>query len=171
MDESNGKVRVVFKNMMVHPQVVTAAHLAGCAASKQGKFVEFYRAFWDKAFKPYAEARDPSKLGEEAIMSWAKDIGLDTTKLAADMKTPECQQRIQADGQELGKFHVNATPSFFINGIHVGGALDKDSFKQIINERLKIAEASGVTGAEYYEKEIMGKGEKQFRSKLDPKPH
>jgi hypothetical protein len=27
-----------------------------------------------------------------------------------------------------------------------------------------------VTGAEYYDKEIMGKGEKQFRSKKDPKP-
>ena len=31
MKEYNGKVRVVFKNMVVHPQVVTGAHLAGCA--------------------------------------------------------------------------------------------------------------------------------------------
>ena len=39
--------------------------------------------------------------------------------------------------------------------------------KQIIDEKLKIAEASGVSGAEYYEKEIMGKGVHQFRSKRD----
>ena len=68
------------------------------------------------------------------------------------------------------KFHVNSTPTFFINGQHVGGALPKENFKQIIDEKLKVAEASGVTGAEYYDKEVMGKGEKQFRSKKDPKP-
>ena len=48
--------------------------------------------------------------------------------------------------QEMSKFHVNATPTFFINGKHVGGALPKDGFKQIIDEQLKIAEASGVLG-------------------------
>ena len=42
--------------------------------------------------------------------------------------------------------------------------------QQIIDEKLKVAQASGVSGAEYYDKEIMGKGEKQFRSKKDPKP-
>ena len=44
MKEYDGKVRVVYKNMVVHPQVVTKAHLAGCAAGKQGKFVEFKNA-------------------------------------------------------------------------------------------------------------------------------
>ena len=65
---------------------------------------------------------------------------------------------------ELAKFKVSATPAFFINGKFVGGALPKEGFKQIIDEKLKVAEASGVRGAEYYDKEIMGKGEKQFRS-------
>jgi protein-disulfide isomerase len=164
-------VRVVFKNLVVHPQQVTAAHLAGCAASKQGKFVEYYRAFWEKAFGPYAAARDASKLGEENIMSFAKDIGLDTAKLKADMDSDDCKARLQADVQELAKFKVNSTPTFFINGKHVGGALDKNAFKQIIDERLKAAETSGVQSAEYYDKEVMGKGEKQFRSAMDPKPN
>ena len=72
---------------------------------------------------------------------------------------------------ELAKFKVNSTPTFFINGQHVGGALPKDAFKQIIDEKLKVAEASGVAGGEYYAKEVVGKGEKQFRSKMDPKPN
>ncbi|MBL0215557.1 MAG: hypothetical protein IPQ07_16945 [Myxococcales bacterium] len=42
----------------------------------------------------------------------------------------------------------------------------KEEFKKIIDERLKVAEASGVTGAEYYEKEVLGKGVPQFRSKV-----
>jgi protein-disulfide isomerase len=162
-------VRVVFKNLVVHPQQVMKAHLAGCAAAKQGKFVEYYQAFWEKAFAPYAAARDPSKLGEENILAFAPSIGLDPTKLKADMDGQECAGRLQADAQELSKFKVNSTPTFFINGIHIGGALPKESFKQVIDERLKIAEASGVPAAEYYAKEVMGKGVPQFRSKADPK--
>ena len=166
-----GKVRVVYKNMVVHPQVATPAHLASCAAAKQGKYLPFKDAVWEKGFLAYASARDPSKLGEENILAIAKDVGLDVAKLKTDMASDECKGLISSDMAELQKFHVNSTPTFFINGIHVGGALDKDSFKQIIDQRLKVAEASGVTGAEYYEKEVMGKGEKQFRSKMDPAPH
>lgn len=170
MKEYDGKVRVVFKNMVVHPQQVATAHLAGCAAGKQQKFVPYYHAFWEKAFTPYAQSRDASKLGEENIMAIAKELGLDTAKLKADMEGAECRALIQSDEAELRKFKVNGTPGFFINGKFVGGALPKEGFKQIIDERLKVAESSGVTGAEYYDKEIMGKGEKKFRSVVDPKP-
>jgi protein-disulfide isomerase len=168
--EYNGKVRVVYANMLVHPPA-KAAHLASCAAAKQGKYNQFKHAFWDKGFLPYAQGHDESKLGEDNILVIAKDLGLDTARLKTDMGSPECQARIQSDMQEMAKFHVNATPTFFINGKHVGGALPKEQFKQIIDEQLKIAEASGVSGADYYDKVVLAKGEKQFRSKLDPKPN
>lgn len=160
-------MRVVFKNLVVHPQQVQRAHLAGCAAAKQGKFVAYYQAFWDKAFAPYAAARDASKLTEEAIMSWAPSVGLDVAKLKADMDGQDCNGLLAADAQELGKFQVNSTPSFFVNGIHIGGALPKEQFKQVIDERLKIVEASGVSPAEYYDKEVIAKGVPQFRSKVE----
>jgi protein-disulfide isomerase len=167
-----GKVRVVYANMVVHPPA-KPAHLASCAAAKQGKYKEFKDAFWEKGFTPYATSpnHDPAPLGEANIMVIAKDLGLDTAKLKTDMSSPECEQRIQSDMQELTKFHVNATPTFFINGKQVGGALPKEGFKTIIDEQLKIAEASGVSGADYYNKVVLAKGEKQFRSKLDPKPN
>jgi protein-disulfide isomerase len=158
---------VVFKNMVVHPQYVTDAHNAGCAAAKQGKFVEFKKAFWDKAFAPYSAQRDPSKLGVDNIMAIAKDLGLDTAKLKADMDGPDCKAHVQADMAELAKFHVNSTPTFFVNGKHLNGAMPKEGFKQVIDQQLKIAEATGTPGASYYEKEIMDKGSKQFRSKAD----
>jgi protein-disulfide isomerase len=160
-----GKVRVVYKDMVVHPQVATPAHLAACAAAKQGKYVAFKDAIWEKGFGPYAAARDASKLGKENMMAIAKDVGLDAAKLEADMNGAECQAMIKADMDELAKFQVNSTPTFFVNGIHVGGALPKEEFKKIIDERLKVAEASGVPGADYYEKEVIGKGVPQFRSR------
>jgi predicted DsbA family dithiol-disulfide isomerase len=150
----------VFKNMVVHPQVVTKAHLAGCAAAKQGKFEAFKDNWWEKAYKQH-------KFDDAAIEEVAKASGLDLAKLKTDMDSQECKDRLANDAAELQKFHTNSTPTFFVNGIHIGGALPKESFKQVIDERLRIAEASGVPAAEYYDKEVMGKGEKQFRAKAN----
>ena len=158
--------------MLIH-QVVTDAHHAGCAAAKQGKFVEFKNAFWDKAFGPYAASggKEQASLGTDNIMKIAQGIGLDTAKLKADMDSAECKAQIETDVNELTKWHVNSTPFFFINGKPLNGALPKNEFKQVIDEQLKIAEASGVPGVDYYQKVVLARGEKQFRSKADPKPH
>ena len=165
-----GKVRVVFKNMVVHPQVATAAHLASCAAAKQGKYPQFKNDLWTKGFDPYSSSRDPSKLSEENVIAIAKDGGLNVDQLKTDMKSDACKTFLQADMQELAKFHVNSTPTLFVNGTHVGGALPEANFKTMIDEKIKLVEQSGVAPADYYDKEVMGKGEKQFRSKKDPKP-
>jgi protein-disulfide isomerase len=162
---------VVFKNLVVHPQIVSRAHLAGCAAANQGKFIEFYNAWWEKAYKPYQESRDQSKMSEEAMMSWVPSLGLDVAKLKADMDGADCKALMDNDANELRKYRVGSTPSFFINGHYVAGAMDAGSFKQLIDRELQIAESSGVPAAEYYDKVIIGKGEKQFRASGTPKPN
>lgn len=139
------------------------AHKAGCAAARQGKFVPFKAAYWEKAYATHDSSKDN-------ILAIAKDVGLDTATFKTDMEGAECKALVEGDQAELQKFHVNSTPSFFINGKHLNGALPKDAFKKIIDERLAAVEASGVSAASYYEKEVMGKGEKQFRSKADRKP-
>ena len=154
--EYDGKVRVVFKNMVVHPQV-TNAHLAGCAAGKQGKFQQWKTTWWEKAYK----ARKMDDANIEAI---AKEIGLDMGKFGTDKASEDCKQLVAADQAELQKFKVNSTPTLFVNGTHVGGALPKESFKQMIDEKLKVAQAT-----DYYDKVVMATGEKQFRSKSQTK--
>jgi predicted DsbA family dithiol-disulfide isomerase len=155
-------------NMVVHDNV-RAAHQFGCAAAKQNKFMEFKNAFWTKSFGAYRNSggKDPSTLTPEFILRWAPEIGLDAAKLKADGEGPECQRRVEEDMRELRKFRVSGTPNFFVNGQHVGGRIPKEGFVQLVNEKLKIAQASGVAGNEYYQKEIFGKGEKNFRSKAD----
>lgn len=156
--EYDGKLRVVFKNMVVHPQVMNA-HIAGCAAGKQGKFPEFKRTWWEKGFK----ARKMDDANIEAI---AKEIGLDMAKFKADISGEECKKVVENDMQELSKFRVNSTPTLFVNGTHVGGALPKEAFKQMIDEKLQTA-----TTPDYYDTVVMAQGEKQFRSKKTPKPN
>jgi protein-disulfide isomerase len=165
-----GKVRVVYANLLIHPPA-RPAHLASCAAAKQGKYMAFKDAFWDKGFGPYAASggKDASALGEDNILKIAGDVGLDTARLKTDMASPECAQRLDKDLAEMQKWHVNSTPSFFINGKPINGALPKEAFKKMIDEQLAMVEKSGVSGAEYYDKVVLGQGEKQFRSKVDPK--
>jgi protein-disulfide isomerase len=170
--EYNGKVRVVYKNLVVHPESAMAGHLASCAAAKQGKYTEFKKAFWEKAFTPYAASRgaEPEKMAKDNILALSKEVGIDTAKLAVDMDGDECKALIQQDMNELQAFQVSSTPTFFVNGRIISGALPKPAFKQIVDEELKKAEASGMAGADYYEKVVIAKGEKKFRSKKDPKP-
>jgi protein-disulfide isomerase len=163
---------VVYLNLIVH-EPARAGHLASCAAARQAKYREFKRAFWDKAFTPYAasQGKDPALLGEANILVIARGLGLDTAKLKLDMASPACAARIAADTAELAKFHVTGTPTFFINGKHVGGGLAKAGFVQLIDEQLQLVASSGVPGAEYYKKVVLAKGEKAFRSQRDPKPN
>src|SRR6188474_3016053 len=44
-------LRVVYKQLVVHPQTATAGALAVCAANKQGKFRQMDDLIWDKGFK------------------------------------------------------------------------------------------------------------------------
>ena len=155
--------------MVVHPDAVQLAHQYTCAAAKQKKFLEYKHAFWEKSFGAYAASggKDRASLGEGAILQYAPSFGADPAKLKADANSAECKQRIADDMAELAKFRVSGTPAFFINGKFIGGGIPKPAFQQIINEKLAIAEASKMAGAEYYAKEIMGKGSREFRSKRD----
>lgn len=151
-------------NMVVHPQQVQMAHQYGCAAAKQNKFLEFKEAFWKKAFDAYVANRDVTALGADNILKFAPDLKLDVKRLKTDAESLACKQRVDEDMAELSRFHVTGTPSFFINGKFIGGGIPKEALEQLIDDKLKIAQASGVPGTDYYKLEIMGKGVHEFRS-------
>jgi protein-disulfide isomerase len=167
--KNEGKVRVVFKNMVVHPQQVAQAHLMACAAAKQGKFAQFYNVWWEKAYGPYfkSQGKEGDGMKPENLPNLAAEAGIDVAKASADQG--DCQKAIQDDEAELRKFKVSGTPAFFINGQFIGGGIPEDAFQKIIDEKLKIAQSSGVSGAEYYDKEIFAKGEKEVQRKRPPK--
>jgi hypothetical protein len=52
----------------------------------------------------------------------------------------------------------------------MAGAMDINGFKQIVDRELAIAEKTGTSADQFYDKEILGKGEKAFRAAGTPKP-
>ncbi len=166
--EYAGKVRVVYMNFIVHPDA-TDAHHYSCAAAKQGKYLAWKDAWWKNGFDPYAASagKDKTSLGKDNILAFSKQLGLDVRRLEADANSEACKKRIDADIQELSRFHVTGTPALFINGKVIVGALPKADLAAIIDQRLTEVKASKVPPAKYYAQEIMGKGVHEFRSKQD----
>jgi predicted DsbA family dithiol-disulfide isomerase len=120
---------------VVHPQVATTPALATCAAQKQGKFWELERAIWEKGW----QNGRLSDISEDAVLKYAKDIGLNVDKLKADMNGNECKEMIAKDQAQLAQVGVRGTPAFFINGRPLSGAQPIDRFKALIDEELKKA--------------------------------
>jgi protein-disulfide isomerase len=174
MDELRKKygndLRVVYKQFVVHPQVATAGALAFCAAAKQGKAHEMDAALWDKGFKGHQFDKDAeggqkcweSAAGCPVVLGFAKELGLNEDKMKSDMK--ECQGLMQKDMRELQALGVGATPSFFVNGRFMSGAMPIDNFQQLIDEELKKAnetiQKEGIPAAQYYQKVIVERGQK-----------
>ena len=182
MDELRKKygneLRVVFKQFVVHPQVATAPALAFCAAAKQGKAIEMDALLWDKGFTEHNFDKDASGEGAgpggkcwespagcPVVLGFAQQLGIDQNKFKTDMK--ECQALIQKDMRDLQALGVGATPSFFINGRFVSGAMPIDVFTALIDEELKKANdriQSGTPAAQYYQQWVMDKGLKTLEA-------
>ena len=162
-------MRVVRKHLVVHPTTAMSGALAFCAASKQGKTMEMDNLIWEKSFK--ARKFDPDKCWEtEAgcplLNEFATELKLDMNKFKADMKA--CTSVVQTDMRDLQKLGVGATPSFFINGRFMSGAMPIDNFVTIIDEELKKANQriqQGTPQAQYYQQWVVDKGLKSLAPK------
>ena len=127
LDAYPGKVKLVFKNfpLSFHKQAMNAAK-ASLAAGEQGKYWEMH----DKIFEKY------NKLTEESFAEFAKGLGLDTNKFAADYGSNKYEGQIQQDMQIAAKVGVRGTPTLFVNGKLQQGRSFND-FKRTIDGLLK----------------------------------
>jgi protein-disulfide isomerase len=151
--EYGDKVRVVYQQFVVHPQIATIPSQAACAAYKQGKFKQFDGLLWEKAFAT-------RQFDENTMLTLAKEAGLDTARFQADLKG-ECVGWVQKQMAQLSSFGVGATPGFFINGRFLSGAQPLPAFKAVIDEELKKAEeriAQGTPRDSYYKTWVLEKG-------------
>jgi len=162
-----GDLRVVYKSFVVHPQKATLAAQAACAAQRQGKWRAMADLLWAKAFD--AQIDNPHSFEADNIDAIATEAKLDMKKYRADFAGP-CPAEVKAEQDELLRFGVGATPSFFINGRYLAGAQPLESFATLIDEELAKATAAikaGVKLDKYYEQEIVGKGKRQLDAGAD----
>ncbi|MEE2789336.1 MAG: thioredoxin domain-containing protein [Myxococcota bacterium] len=149
--EYGDKVRIVFKhNPLPFHKEAPYASKAALAAGMQGKFWPMH----DKLFE------NQRKLKKDQVDGYAKELGLDMAKYEADIKSPAVQKHITTDQAIARQFGARGTPNFFVNGRKITGARPFPSFKTIIDEEIKKAEAlikAGTPKAEVYAK-LTAKG-------------
>ncbi len=161
-------VRLVNKYMVVHQPAIPAG-LASCAANKQGKFPEFKKTMWTKAWgadgKPILEQLSPDALEKDAA-----DLGMDVAKFKTDMNSEECRDWLEKSEQTLHDVGQSGTPGFYINGRPLGGLVPLDTMKQLVTDELAKAQKAidgGVKQSDYYQSEIVGKGLKKVAGWFD----
>jgi len=149
--EYGGRVRVVYKHYVL-PRHSDAAHLAACAAGKQGKF----RAFADalraerarhalsneqimQAVKEGgAEALQRLISAEPDVVALARGVGLDVAAFDAERSGAWCRAFLDRDHGEIEKIDIDHLPMFFIADKRAD-PLTKDALRAAIDAGLAAA--------------------------------
>ena len=110
------RLRFVFRNFPLsemHPNASNAAEAAE-AAGQQGKYWEMH----DTLF----EHQDALQLPD--LVAHAAALGLDSKRIAAELKSHTHAPRVREDFMSGVRSGVNGTPTFFINGERHDGPWD-----------------------------------------------
>jgi protein-disulfide isomerase len=120
--KSDSNIRVVLKEFPILATSSITAAKAAMAAAKQNKYAEMHTAL----------ISHKGALNEETIMSLAKGVGLDTTRLQADMKAPELDAVIKQNEDLADALQITGTPALIIGKTVVAGAIGKDKLKELV---------------------------------------
>ncbi len=130
-----GKVRMAYVNfpLSIHPHAHQAAVAAMCAGA-QDKFWPMHDALFASQSKWEAEA-DPAASFE----TLAKSVGVDDAKYRACLSSPSIAALITGDQQRAKGGGVSATPSFWVGGKLIEGAIPTSEMKAAIDQALAAA--------------------------------
>ena len=126
------KVRIAFKQfpLPMHKDARPASEAALCVNEQStDKFWKFH----DAAFK----AQD--KLDAANLEKMAKDVGANVDKFKECVAAKKYAKAVQTDMEYGEKIGVKSTPTFFVNGQLVSGAVPIEQFSEIIDEELESA--------------------------------
>ncbi|MGQ4809738.1 hypothetical protein NKDENANG_03165 [Candidatus Entotheonellaceae bacterium PAL068K] len=132
LHEYEGMIKLVFRDFPlrnIHPQAQKAAEAAQCAAEQE--------QFWPYHDKLFAT----SSLAVQDLKQYAQELGLDTERFGTCLDSDRYAREVEDDFQDGLKVGVNSTPSFFVNGQPVRGAIGYDRFQALIDAALEQAQS------------------------------
>lgn len=127
-----GDLRIEWRDLNVFGPASVRASQAAYAAAVQGSFWEFHEELFDGG-----EQRPESELSEEALISLAAELGLDTEQFTQDMNSPEVEEQVTANQQLGTDLGVYSTPAFLLAGDPMVGAQPTETFTDAVDEALE----------------------------------
>ncbi len=119
------KIRVVYMDfpLGMHPHAMDAARAARCA-DRQGKFWQFHDAMF----------ADQLKLAPADLKATARKLGLNSTQFDGCFDSGKLDADIHRDISQGRSLGVTGTPTFFVDGRKLVGALPPTRFYALIDE-------------------------------------
>lgn len=123
-----GKLKLAYKDFPLpsHPHAQKAAEAAFCAG-EQGQFWPYH----DRLYK-----QDPDELEVRQLKEIAASLKLDTAHFNQCLDSGQATEAVKRDAEEGARLGVNGTPSFFINGYFLSGAVQYDTLRDFVEEEL-----------------------------------
>jgi len=123
------KVILVYKHFpldQIHQNARPAAEASQCAA-EQGKFWDFEKGLFE----------NQARLGSALYDELATNLGLNKAQFDNCVSQRKYKSKVEADNQQGSSLGVRGTPTSFINGTMVSGAVSYDNLKSIIDSILQ----------------------------------
>ena len=128
-----GSIRVEFRHFPLDPQcnpnVPSRVHRSACLAAIAAECAARFGRFWEYHDRLFA---DQSRLGRDDLVATAADLGIDRAAFTACLDDPEPRTRVLADAAVGARLGVKSTPTLFINGRTVEGALDRNAYEYVL---------------------------------------
>jgi protein-disulfide isomerase len=122
LEAADPDLRLVYKELPILGAGSRFAARAALASRRQGKYVPFH----------YALMQATEQMTEEIVMEVARDIGLDTDQLRADMQDPGIEEAIARNLQLADALGITGTPSLVIGDRVVPGVVDLSTLRGLI---------------------------------------
>ncbi|MCC7339613.1 MAG: thioredoxin domain-containing protein [Bryobacterales bacterium] len=135
-----GKVRLVFLDFpltQIHDWSQQAAVAGRCVAA-QG--VEKFWAYHDWVFEEQPAISAMNFNGK--FLEWSGKNGLDALQLGRCQQDPSVNAAVTASFQDALDLGLTSTPTLFINGRQIGGKLEWQALKQVIDMELDYVAAA-----------------------------
>lgn len=126
--EYNGKVNLAYRDFPMsetHPQAQLAAEASRCA-EEQNRFWDYH----DLLFGTLA------RLTRDKLLEYGAKLALDLRQFTTCLDSGRYRPQIEKDFQDGIVAGVSGTPTFFVNGIFIGGVRPASTFERIIDEEL-----------------------------------
>ena len=126
-------LRVVFHHFPLdpdcHPHVPSPVHRSACQAAIAAECAARFGRFWDYHDRLF---ENQQRLDHDDLIATAADLGIDRAEFAACLDDPAARGRVVADAAAGAQLGVKSTPTLFINGRTVEGALDRDAYDLVL---------------------------------------
>ena len=159
-DYQDEELKIVSKPFIVHPSTATAPALASCAAKAQGKFAEFEKEVWNKAWHAGPSlALSSEALSSSSLDAIATSLKLDLDRFHKDM-AGTCSQTLVSTRKELSALGVGGTPAMYVNGMYYTGPRSVEALKALVDAEIEKADqvlAKGMPLERYYQS-VIAKG-------------